>query len=155
MNLLRDYYCRLSQIIHLCIKRKYTYYSTSTGQLLVDLWTQTSTVLTKIIIFYFINYCKTSERDTRTNIMIEPISYLISSCFNGTVNAVTRLVLIVLSAFVYHCFVFGEVFLNSYYLLYPPVLETPVGKVQSVVAGASNYVVKIVATKVGSYNLYI
>lgn len=80
--------------------------------------------------------------------MIRQLFNLFSACFNATVNVYTRLLLIVLSACVYHCFVFAEVFLNSYNLLYPPVLEKPLGKVQSSVSGIASYGIGIVAEKV-------
>lgn len=80
--------------------------------------------------------------------MVLLINNLISFCFNGTVNAFTRLILICLSALIYHCFVFVEVFLNSYNLLYPPVLEKPLARVHKSVSGVLCVFMGVAAQKV-------
>lgn len=73
---------------------------------------------------------------------------IFGACFNATVNVYTRLFLIMLSACVYHWFVIAEVFLNSYYLLYPPLLEKTLGKTRSYATRAAAVIVNVIAGKV-------
>lgn len=75
--------------------------------------------------------------------MIRSIITLYISCFNAAVNFMTRLVLILLTACVYHAFVLAEVFLNSYNLVYPPYLAKPLANVFSVVSEVVNYFIRI------------
>lgn len=84
--------------------------------------------------------------------MVLLIINLISSCFNKTLHAFTRLTLICLSALIYHCFIFVEVFLNSYNLLYPPVLEKRVARVQKSVSSVSSFCMRVAAKKVYLHN---
>lgn len=67
---------------------------------------------------------------------------------NASVNICTRAFLLVLSACVYQSFVFSEIFLNSYNLVYPPYLAKPIGKGQYFVSSVVGGGVTVVATKV-------
>lgn len=85
--------------------------------------------------------------------MIGTIIAVYISCFNAFVNFFTRLVLILLTAWVYHGFVLAEVFLNSYKLVYPPYLAKPIANVLSVVSDVVSYFIRILAIQV-SYAVY-
>ncbi|XP_063893389.1 fatty-acid amide hydrolase 2-B isoform X1 [Helicoverpa armigera] len=87
--------------------------------------------------------------------MIGSIIALYISCFNATVNFFTRLVLILLTACVYHAFVFAEVFLNSYNLVYPPYLAKPLASVTSVVSDVVSYFIRISAIQTIMMNAFM
>lgn len=80
--------------------------------------------------------------------MIGSIIALNIAGFNATVNFFTRLVLILLTAWVYHGFVIAEVFLNSYKLVYPPYLAKPISKFLSAFGYVVGSLLRIFAIQV-------
>lgn len=101
---------------------------------------------------YYLRFQKTRDCSLSARIikykMIGTFFNMCSSCVNTSLNIVTRCVLIVLSASIYQGFVLGEVFLNSYNLVYPPYLEGPLATCQCCVVGVGGYVLRIIAIKV-------
>lgn len=80
--------------------------------------------------------------------MIRTFFYLCSSCVHTSLNVFTRCVLIVLSVSIYQGFVLGEVFLNSYKLVYPPYLEGPLTKFHCYVVWVLGYIIRMIAVEV-------
>ncbi|KAF9814878.1 hypothetical protein SFRURICE_016723 [Spodoptera frugiperda] len=86
--------------------------------------------------------------------MIASIIALYISSFNAAVNFFTRLVLILLTACVYHGFVLAEVFLN-HYSVFSPYLAKPAGGVLCVVTDVLSYFVRICAVQTIMMNAFM
>lgn len=70
------------------------------------------------------------------------------SCFNASLNVVTRVVLIVISVSVYHAFVLAEVLLNNSNVWYPDRLSKLVDLMQQRLARFTFAVLRKSTTKV-------
>lgn len=94
--------------------------------------------------YWKVYYCMTSK-------MFFSVFNFYFSCVNASVNVISRIVLIIMTAMLYQSFVLIEVFLNSYNLVYPPYLSKTVSKMHQIVSTIAMFTVKIAALHVGIF----
>lgn len=102
-----------------------------------------------------------SNRQTRDNneaakgIIISSVFNAVWTIFNFSSELSTRFVLLLLTILMYQMFVLVEIFINSFHLLYPPILKDALSKVCGIFSLSTRTIVKAFISKAYKMSYFI